>query len=162
LTEWLGAGLAPAANDHPLANQGTDRCAELTVAARRLCRTGVGNLAVVSVRLAVGELIGLRLPSAVTTAWQRPATDLPTVANAPDPAVCLLSPKKMAPTSAAEWCGFGSEPKLVGRLLEPQLTERWPPKDGQPTPTLGRERLSMSKDRAPLASGRAAHADEGV
>jgi hypothetical protein len=121
-----------------------------------------GNLAVASVRLTVGELIGLRLPSAVTTAWQRPATDLPTVANASDLAVWLLSPKKMAPTSAAERCGFGSEPKLAGRLVEPPLPERWPPKDGQPTPTLERERLAVSSNRVPLASGRAAHTDCGV
>jgi len=39
---------------------------------------------------------------------------------------------------------------------------RWPPKDGQPTPTLEPERFPMSDHRAPLASGRAAHADDGV
>jgi hypothetical protein len=52
--------------------------------------------------------------------------------------------------------------KPARRRRELPPTERWPPKDGQPTPRHRTERFSMSFDRAPLASGRAAHADDGV
>jgi hypothetical protein len=52
-------------------------------------------------------------------------------------------------------------PTIASGQNERSLTVRWPPKDGQPTPTLETERLAMSDNRAPLASGRAAHTDGG-
>ena len=93
---------------------------------------------------------------------QRETTDLPTVANASDLAVWLLEPEKKIPNRLAGRGGFETVTTLARGRLKRALFVRWPPKDGQPTPTLERERFPMCADRAPLANGRAAHADDGM
>ena len=98
----------------------------------------------------------------MTLLRQKETPDLPTVAKGSDLAVWLLEPKKKTPTRLTGRGGFEAVTTLARGRLKRALCVRWPPKDGQPTPTLEPERFPMSADRAPLASGRAAHADDGV
>src|SRR5690349_21527682 len=84
------------------------------------------------------------------------------VALTADLAVWLLNPNAKTSLRFAGRSGFVLVTNPARIRPEALLPERWPPKDGQPTPRQQTERLSMSFDRAPLASGRAAHANDGM
>jgi len=167
LTEGLGTGVARPLADRRLLDQRANCDSTPTVNGARLCRTRL-RIPAVSVRPAPECSAGLRRPSAATVPPTQPATprpfvpELPTTTLAANLAVWLLKAPKTDLTRLAG--SIDSEPvtKLARRQLEQPLSERWPPKDGQPAPTLERARLAMSADRAPLASGRVAHADDGA
>ena len=98
----------------------------------------------------------------MTLLRQKEATDLPTVATGSDLAVWLLELEKKTPTRLTDRGGFEAVTTLARGRLKPALPVRWPPKDGQPTPALEPEPFPMRHNGAPLANGRAAHADDGV
>jgi hypothetical protein len=64
-----------------------------------------------------------------------------------------LSPSTATPEDASSWlfeakagrAAFDPVTKPARRRLEPIRSVRWPPKDGQPTPTLKLALLSLSK-----------------
>ena len=114
------------------------------------------------VRPGPGARVFPRRPHAATAAWQRPPKGTPTLAVAANPAVWIVIATERTSSRFAGSRRLEPVTNFAGRRLEPPLSVRWPPKDGQPTPTLKLPRLPMDADRAPLASGRAAHADDGV
>ena len=85
-----------------------------------------------------------------------------TLVSAANLAVWILTATERTSSRFAGNWRFGPVTHFAGRRRAPPLSVRWPPKDGQPKPTLEQPRLPMSEDRTPLASGRAAHADDGV